>query len=586
MDRGKVGFTKMTAPYEALVARANRAIEVERAQRRVRIAVGVSGCSESVGAEETLAAIRAELERRSFSALVEIVGCRGMCYAEPLVDIQQPDGPRIVYRGITPDRVAELVDSVVIRKNSRPDLAEFVVGGEGFNGIPSETEHPFFRRQIRRLLANCGVNDPTNLDQYVAGGGFSALDQVLTKMTPEEVIAEVKASGLTGRGGAAFPTGRKWESARASTARPKYLIDNGEEGEPTIYKDRRLYEADPFRIIEGVLINAYAIGADEGYIYIGGEHHLAIPRVEQALRTCREVGLVGKNILGTEFSFNIQVRIGGGSYSAGESSAMMSSIEGRRAMPRPKLVRSTERGVWAKPTCMNNVETHANIPEIIRRGAAWFSSLGTTKSKGTKIFAISGQVNAPGMIEVPMGTPLRVIVDEICGGMRGGRPFKACQPAGVSSAPISAEHLDVPMALETLESIGALLGSGSVVILDDSVCMVDLNNYLVNFNELESCSRCTTCRVGTMRLTDILTRMCNGQGRPGDLEALAWLGPLMESTTLCGLGQAAPVPAVGAMNIFREEFEAHIYEKRCPAGSCEALREERVLVAAGPGAPT
>ena len=571
----------MTAEYDALVLSANNAVAAQQALGLPRISVGISGCSESVGARDTLAAIREELARRNLSAIVEEVGCRGMCYAEPMVDIQTPGGPRIAYGPIEPSDVSALIDAVVVGKDPRPDLANFVVGDSGYAGIPAEKDHPFFRLQTRRLLANCGVIDPLSLNQYVADGGFSALHKALMTMTQDEVINEVKASGLTGRGGAAFPTGRKWESAKASTAKPKYLIDNGEEGEPAIYKDRRLYEGDPFLVIEGVLINAYAIGADEGYLYIGGEHKVAIERCERALELARAAGLVGKKILGTEFSFNIKIRVGGGSYAAGESSAMMSSIEGRRAMPRPKLVRSTERGVWAKPTCMNNVETHANIRGIINNGAAWFGKLGTERSKGTKIFAPSGQINRPGMVEVPMGTTLRELVFDICGGMKDGRPFKAAQPAGVSSAPVNAANLDVRLAIETLEAIGALLGSGGIVIFNDTACMVDVNNYLVNFNELESCSRCVTCRVGTMRLTDILTRMCQGQGRSGDLEALAWLGPLMESTTLCGLGQAAPVPAVGAMNLFREEFEAHIIDHRCPAGFCEALAEQRVPVGAG-----
>ena len=570
----------MTAQYDALVAQANEAIRAQAASGIPRITVGISGCSVSVGARRTLQAIRAELEKRNIAALVEEVGCRGVCYAEPIVDVELPGGPRIAYGRITADLVPDLINSVVVKQDARPDLALFVVGEKGYAGIPAEPEFEYFKLQQRYILANCGLIDPVNLDQYVARGGFSALHKALTSMTPEQIIEEVKASGLTGRGGAAFPTGRKWESARASKARPKYLIDNGEEGEPAIYKDRRIYEGDPFRVIEGVLINAYAIDADEGYIYIGGEHTIAIERVERALQIARDRGLLGKNILGTDFSFNIQVRVGGGSYAAGESSAMMSSIEGRRAMPRPKLVRSTERGVWAKPTCMNNVETHSNIPLIINHGAEWYNAIGTAKSKGTKIFAVSGHVNRPGMVEVPMGMTLRSLVYDVCGGMIGGRPFKAAQPAGVSSAPIAANNLDVQMGIETLQAIGALLGSGGLVIFDDTVCMVDMNLYLVNFNELESCSRCTTCRVGTMRLTDILTRACNGQGRPGDLEALAWLGPLMEQTTLCGLGQAAPVPAVGAMNIFREEFEAHIHEKRCPAGFCEALVEQRVPVGA------
>lgn len=570
----------MTAQFDTLVAQANEETRSRRSRAVPRISVAISGCSESVGARRTLRALHDELRRRDLIATVEEVGCRGICYAEPIVDVELPAGPRIAYGHITEDRVGELIESVLIRHDLRPDLALFVVGDEGIDSIPAEADFEYFKLQQRHLLANCGLIDPLSLDQYVARGGFAALHKALTTMSPEQVIEEVKASGLTGRGGAAFPTGRKWESARASKDRPKYLIDNGEEGEPAIYKDRRLYEGDPFRVIEGVLINAYAIGADEGYIYVGGEHRLAIERVGRALQIARERGLLGQNILGTDFSFDIQLRIGGGSYAAGESSAMMSSIEGRRAMPRPKLVRSTERGVWAKPTCMNNVETHANVPLIIEKGAAWYNAIGTAKSKGTKLFAVSGHVNRPGLIEVPLGMTLRTIVFDVCGGMIGGRPFKAAQPAGVSSAPIAADNLDVPMAIETLQAIGALLGSGGLVIFDDTVCMVDINNYLVNFNELESCSRCTTCRVGTMRLADILTRMCNGEGRPGDLEALAWLGPLMEQTTLCGLGQAAPVPAVGAMNIFREEFEAHINEKRCPAGFCEALVDRHASVGA------
>jgi NADH-quinone oxidoreductase subunit F len=571
----------MTDGFAGLVQKAQEALAAEAQRQRPRFWVGISGCSESVGARATLTALRGELARRRLDALVEEVGCRGMCYAEPIVDVQRPGGPRVAYGPVRVEQVSEFVESVVVRGELRPDLGLFVVGDKGAAGIPAEAEHPFLSRQQRHLLANSGRHDPLDLDQYLATGGFSALHTALTTMTPVQVIYEVKASGLTGRGGAAFPTGRKWESALASKDRPKYLIDNGEEGEPAIYKDRRLLEGDPFRVIEGVLINAYAIQADRGYIYVGGEHKLAIRRVQQALDRCRERGLLGQKILGTEFSFDIQIRIGGGSYAAGESSAMMSSIEGRRGMPRPKLVRSTERGVWAKPTCMNNVETHANVPGIIANGAAWFKAIGTDKSAGTKIFAVSGHVQRPGMIEVPMGTPLRVIVEEICGGMAHERPFKAAQPAGVSSAPISAEHYDVPMAIESLESIGALLGSGGVVIFDDSVCMVDVNLYLGNFNELESCSRCVTCRVGTMRLTDILSRITRGEGREGDLAAIEWLGPLMEQTTLCGLGQAAPVPAIGAINLFRAEFEAHIHDKYCPAGVCEALAAGKVLVGAG-----
>ncbi len=558
----------MSAEYEALVARARAAQAALDRLDVPRIVVGVGGCSLAVGAGRTLEALRSELERRGVRASLETTGCNGQCYAEPLVDVIRSGRPRVTYGRITAALVPDFVESVLVRGDDRPDLAEVVWGKLPGSGIPSADEHPYLRAQLRHVMANSGLIDPGSLEQYVARGGYAALHRALTEMTPDEVIEEVKRSQLTGRGGAAFPTGRKWETARASKDRPKYVIDNGEEGEPAVYKDRRLLESDPHRVIEGVLINGYAIGAEQGYLYVGGEHRLAIGRVRRAVEQARAAGLVGRNILGTSFSMDLEVRVGAGSYAVGESSAMMSSIEGRRGMPRPKLVRSAERGVWAKPTCMNNVETHANIPGIILNGGAWLAGIGTELSKGTKLIALNGRVNRPGLVEVPLGTPLRTLVYEVGGGVPGGRPFKAAQPAGVSSSPIAADQLDVPMAIETLAEIGALLGSGGLVVFDDTVCMVDMNKYLVNFNELESCSRCVTCRVGTMRLTDILDRLSRGEGRLEDLDSLAWLGPLMEETTLCGLGQSAPVPAIGALNLFRSEFEAHVLEKRCPAGVC------------------
>jgi len=559
----------MTAEYEALVARARASRDRLDHLDVPRVIVGIAGCSLSVGAGRTLETLRAELARRCIPVSLETTGCNGMCYAEPLVDVVRPGRPRITYGRVTPERVPELIESALVRGDDRPDLAEVVWEDLPGGGIPTAAEHPYLRLQTRRVMANCGWIDPASVEDYVAAGGYAALHRALTEMTPEEVIEEVKRSGLTGRGGAAFPTGRKWETARASKDTPKYVVDNGEEGEPAVYKDRRLLEADPHRVIEGVLINGYAVGAEKGYLYVGGEHRLAIQRVRRAVEQGREAGVVGRNILGTRFSMDLEVRVGAGSYAVGESSAMMSSIEGRRGMPRPKLVRSAERGVWAKPTCMNNVETHANIPGIVLNGGAWFAELGTNLSKGTKLIALSGRVRRPGLVELPLGTTLRALIYEVGGGIPDGRPFKAAQPAGVSSSPLASIHLDVPLAIETLAEFGALLGSGGLVVFDDTVCMVDVNRYLVNFDELESCSRCVTCRVGTMRLTDILHRLSSGEGRPEDLDTLAWLGPLMEQTTLCGLGQSAPVPAVGAMKLFREEFEAHARDRRCPAGVCD-----------------
>ena len=560
----------MTAAYESLAARASAYTQALGALDVPRLIVGISGCSLSVGAGETLAELKAELARRGIKAQVETTGCKGMCYCEPQVDVVLPGKPRITYGNVGTDRVAELVESVLVRGDLRSDWAECHWSAAELPGVRRASEHPFFKDQTRNVTVNWGLVDPESLDSSIAAGAYRSLDKALSTMTPEQVIEEVKASNISGRGGAAFPAGIKWQAARASRDRPKYVICNGEEGEPAIYKDRRMLEADPHRVIEGVLINGYAIGAEHAYMYVGGEHYVAIERLTKALADASAAGLVGKNILGTDFSMDIQIRAGAGSYAVGESSAIMSSIEGRRGQPRPKLVRSAERGVWAKPTCMNNVETHSNIPLIIEKGAAWYSTVGTAKSAGTKIFALSGNIQHPGLIEAPMGTTLRKLI-EMAGGMRPGHTFKAAQPGGVSSAPIGTADLDVQMALETLHQIDALLGSGGIVVFDDSVCMVDMTRYLVNFSELESCSRCTACRVGSMRLTDILSRISSGDGRMEDLDTLEWLKKLMERTTLCGLGQAAATPAFGAARVFRAEFEAHIKEKRCPAGVCEAL---------------
>ncbi|HZQ99029.1 MAG TPA: NADH-ubiquinone oxidoreductase-F iron-sulfur binding region domain-containing protein [Chloroflexota bacterium] len=557
--------------YAALRARAEAGWRALENAQVPRILVQLAGCGISVGADRVYGALEREVGRRGVAASVERVGCNGMCYMEPIVEVQLPGGPRVLYGQVTIDRVPELVQTVVQAGKHRPDWAFGVVGDQGVDGIPALKDVPYFGNQVRHVMALHGVIDPENLDHYIAHGGYAAFVKALTSMTREEILAEVNASGLVGRGGAAFPTGRKWETAMKTPATPKYMFCNAEEGEPAIYKDRRILESDPHSVLEGMLIAAIVIGVDKGYVYVGGEHHLAAHRSEVAIQQLYQNGLLGKNILGSDFSLEMEVRVGAGSYAVGESSAMMSSLEGKRGMPRPKLVRSAEKGVWAKPTNMNNVETYANVPRIIRDGGAEFAKLGTAKSKGTKLFAPSGHIKYTGLIEVPFGVPLRHIVFDICGGMRTGRKFKAAQPAGPTGATMPESQLDVPMSNEDTAAAGTVLGSGGLVVFDDSVCIVDFGIYMMQFNAIESCTRCTTCRIGTARLTDTFNRWSRGEGQLEDFDTIRWLGPVMIETTLCGLGQAAPVPAISIVDHFREELEAHILDHRCPAGVCEAL---------------
>jgi NADH-quinone oxidoreductase subunit F len=558
--------------YDALRQRAEATWQALEQASVPRLIVQLAGCSMSVGADRTFSALEREVGRRGVAASVERVGCSGMCYLEPIVEVQLPGGPRVVYSQVTPDRVPELIQTVVQAGKHRPDWAVAVHGETALDGIPALKDVPYYGLQTRRVMARHGVVDPENIEHYIAHGGYSRFVRALTSMTKEEILAEVGASGLVGRGGAAFPTARKWETAMKAPATPKYMFCNAEEGEPSIYKDRRILESDPHLVLEGMLIAGFVIGVNKGYVYVGGEHPLAAERARVAIRQMYEQNLLGENILGSDMSLDMEVRFGAGSYAVGESSAMMSSTEGRRGMPRPKLVRSAEKGVWAKPTNMNNVETYANVPIILEMGAAEFAKTGTKKSTGTKLFAPSGHIKRSGLLEVPFGTPLRTLVFDICGGMRDGSTFKCAQPAGPTGATMPESQLDVPMSNEDCAAAGTVLGSGGLVVFDDSVCIVDLGRYMMAFNAAESCTRCTTCRIGTARLTDIFNRMSRGEGLMQDLDTIRWLGPIMIETTLCGLGQAAPVPAVSIVDHFRAELEAHILEHRCPAGVCESLR--------------
>jgi NADH-quinone oxidoreductase subunit F len=563
--------TTVEQTFAALQTKASRVWQSLVHSDYPRLIVQMAQCGMSVGADRTHAALAREVSRRGIIASVERVGCNGMCFMEPIVEVQFPRGPRVLYGNVTPDRVPDLFRTVVLSGHHRPDWAFGVHGDTPLDGIAPIDRHPFMAGQTRRVMRLHGVIDPENIDHAIANGHYAEFVKVLTSKSKEDVLAEVAASGLVGRGGAAFPTARKWETAMKAPASPKYMFCNGEEGEPAIYKDRRIFESDPHLVLEGMLIAGFVIGVQKGYVYIGGEHPLAAARARIAIEQMYARGLLGKNILGSDLSMEMEVRFGAGSYAVGESSAMMSSLEGKRGMPRPKLVRSAEKGVWAKPTNMNNVETYANVPLIMQMGGPAFASIGTKKSTGTKMFAPSGHINRGGLLEVPFGTTLRTIVFDLCGGMRDGRTFKAAQPAGPTGATMPTSLLDVPMSNEDCAAAGTVLGSGGLTIFDDSVCMVDLARYMMSFNSTESCTRCTTCRIGTARLTDIFNRMARGEGQIDDLDTIRWLGPIMIETTLCGLGQAAPVPAIGLVDHFRVELEAHILDRRCPSGVCERL---------------
>ncbi|MBI4569464.1 MAG: SLBB domain-containing protein [Planctomycetes bacterium] len=494
-----------------------------------------------------------------------------MCHKEVLVDIVKPGRPLITYGRVTPALVPSLVEQCIVGDGTLPEHAVAVAGDAAVDGIPTYGELPFFRGQHRIVMQHWGLIDPDSIDDYIANSGYSAFAKALFEMKPEEIIAEMKTSDLMGRGGAAFPAGVKWESCRKAKGYPKYVICNGEEGEPGIYKDRRLMEANPHSVIEGMLIAAVAIGSDQGYFYIGGEHLLAVERVERALHQAREYGLLGKGILGSEFSFKLTVRKGAGSYAAGESSALMSSIEGRRAMPRVKLVRSAERGLWMKPTSMNNVETYANVASIINNGGAWYAGIGTEKGKGTKIFALHGNIANTGLVEVPIGTTLRRLIYDLGGGIPGGKRFKAAQPGGPSGGCLPASLLDIPMDFDPLEEVGSTMGSGGLVVMDEDVCIIDMAKFFLDFDQRESCGRCTSCRIGTQRLYDILDAISIGEGDPRDLEMLDVLGEVTREASLCGLGQAAALFALSTVRHFPEEYRAHIEDKRCPANVCRHL---------------
>ncbi|GAP06564.1 NAD(P)-dependent iron-only hydrogenase diaphorase component flavoprotein [Anaerolinea thermolimosa] len=474
-----------------------------------------------------------------------------------------PEG--IHYANLTPDDIPYLVEEHFLK--GRP--VERFRAQERL--VRDEELRPPQPKEVRVVLRNCGVIDPNNIEDYIAEDGYMALAKVLTEMTPEQVIDTVLQSGLRGRGGAGFPTGRKWQFARQSPGDVKYVICNADEGDPGAFMNRRVLEGDPHAVIEGMIIAAYAIGSRQGYIYCRAEYPLAVKTLNIAITQAREFGFLGKNILGTDFSFDLEVRMGAGAFVCGEETALMASIEGRRGEPRPRPPFPAVAGLWMKPTNVNNVETYANVPQIILRGPEWYSSMGTEKSKGTKTFALAGDVKNTGLIEVPFGITLREVIYDVGGGIKDNKGFKAIQTGGPMGGCLSAEFLDLPIDYESLTKAGSMMGSGGLVVMDEDTCMVDIARFFMDFTQEESCGKCTPCRIGTRKILEILTRICEGKGRDGDIEQLEELCTWIKATSLCGLGQGAPTPVESTLKLFRHEYEAHVYEKRCPAKVCRAL---------------
>ena len=528
---------------------------------------GGTGCSSS-GSAELIKRFEEQIEKNGLDKEVKVVrtGCFGLCEAGPVV-IVYPEGT--FYSRIHLEDVDEIVSEHLLKGR----IVQHLV----YKEKADEEQHvtldkiDFYRPQMRLALRNCGVIDPENIDEYIAFDGYKALAKVLTEMTPEQVIDEVLKSGLRGRGGAGFPTGKKWQFAAASKADQKYMICNADEGDPGAFMDRSVLEGDPHSVLEAMAIAGYAIGASVGYIYVRAEYPIAVERLEIAINQAREYGLLGKNIFDSGFDFDIFVRLGAGAFVCGEETALMHSIEGGRGEPKPKPPFPAVRGLFDKPTNINNVETLANVPQIILNGADWFASIGTEKSKGTKVFALGGKINNTGLVEVPMGTPLRDIIYKIGGGIPNGKAFKAVQTGGPSGGCIPAEYLDIAIDYDSLTAIGSMMGSGGMIVMDEDNCMVDIARFFLDFTVDESCGKCTPCRIGTKRMLEILERIVEGKGEEGDIEKLEALAENIKSTALCGLGQTAPNPVLSTLKYFRDEYEAHIKEKRCPAHHCQKL---------------
>lgn len=536
-------------------------------KKKAVLVCGGTGCTSS-GSRRVIERLKEEIKKQGLEEDVSVVmtGCFGLCALGPIM-IVYPEGA--FYSMVKEEEIPEIVEQHLLhgKVDTKYLYSETVKG----NMVLPLQDTPFYKKQKRVALRNCGVINPEKIEEYIGTGGYEALGKVLTTMSPEDVIEVITASGLRGRGGAGFPTGRKWQFAKDNDADQKYVCCNADEGDPGAFMDRSVLEGDPHVVLEAMAIAGYAIGATQGYIYVRAEYPIAVERLNIAIKQAREMGLLGKNLFNTGFDFDIELRLGAGAFVCGEETALMTSIEGHRGEPRPRPPFPAVKGLFKKPTILNNVETWANVPQIIMNGAEWFSSFGTEKSKGTKVFALGGKIHNTGLVEVPMGTTLREIVEEIGGGIPGGKKFKAAQTGGPSGGCIPAEHLDVPIDYENLMAIGSMMGSGGLIVMDEETCMVDIAKFFLNFTVDESCGKCSPCRLGTKRLLEMLDKITSGNATMEDLDKLEELCYYIKDNALCALGQTAPNPVLSTLHYFRDEYIAHIVDKKCPAGVCKDL---------------
>lgn len=540
---------------------------------QIKIVVGLGTCGIAAGGDKIWASVQGFIRDQQADVVMMPTGCIGLCYAEPIMEVHLPGQARLIYGGLNPDTAVSVIKKHLQEGIPSPEfiIAQDTTNGVGMPGLAELSTIPFCQKQVKHVLGRCGVIDPDEITHYIALNGYEALEKVLQTINPLDIIDEISKSGLRGRGGGGFITSRKWELASQAVSTKKYVVCNADEGDPGAFMDRSILEGDPHSLLEGMAICGYAIGADEGYIYVRAEYPLAIKRLQKAIHDAESMGLLGDNILGSGFSFHVHISAGAGAFVCGEETSLLQSIEGKRGMPRVRPPYPVESGLWGKPTVINNVETYANVPGIIRQGADWFASMGTPSSKGTKVFALTGKINRTGLAEVPIGITLREIIFDIGGGIQDNKQFKAVQIGGPSGGCIPEQLLDTQVDYDSLLSLGAMIGSGGLVVMDDTNCMVDVARYFLNFTQEESCGKCTPCREGTKRMLQILERICDGKGRPEDISELQSLSEVIKSTSLCGLGQSAPNPVLATLRYFKDEYEEHIYNHNCPAGVCTEL---------------